>query len=232
MTEVLAPTLGSDAVPQPDAPIDLSALMAKVATGDAAAFAAIYDAISGAAFGLALRVTNSHHLAEEVLQEVFLHVWHDASAFDATRGKLKAWILMLTHRRAVDCVRSVRAAADRDIADGSRVAASAGSDMADDLHLRVTVDELRVHLSQLTEAQQHVIALAYFEGCTQAEIAARLGHPLGTVKSRMRDALTRLRTATAAPTAPTSAAQGVPARATAPIRIRQAREAGAAGREH
>lgn len=175
--------------------------MAKVALGDAAAFAAIYDATSGAAFGLAMRVTNSHHLAEEVVQEVFLHVWHHAAAFDATRGKTKSWILMLTHRRAVDCVRSVRSATDRDIADGSRVAASPAPDLADDLHLRIAVDELRVHLSQLTEAQQHVIALAYFEGCTQAEIAERLGHPLGTIKSRMRDALTRLRRATAIPAA-------------------------------
>ncbi|QLD13322.1 sigma-70 family RNA polymerase sigma factor [Microbacterium oleivorans] len=177
---------------------ELARLMVRVVDGDEAAFAALYDATSAAAFGLALRVTNSHHLAEEVLQEVFLHVWQNAAAFDVARGKAKSWILMLVHRRAVDCVRSVRAATARDIADGTRNAASLGSDMADDLHLRRAIEQLRVHMTQLTEAQQLVISLAYVGGYSQAEIADRLGHPLGTVKSRMRDALTRLRRAAAA----------------------------------
>ncbi|KAA9083775.1 sigma-70 family RNA polymerase sigma factor [Microbacterium radiodurans] len=178
--------------------VDLGALMARVAEGDCAAFAQLYDATSRAAFGLALRVTNSHHLAEEVVQEVFLQVWKDAASFDLAKGRPKSWILMLTHRRAVDCVRAVRAATDRDLADGARVAATPGADIIDELHLRRQVDELRLHMSTLSEAQQQVLALAYFSGHTQAEIAAMMGQPLGTIKSRMRDAITRLRKATPA----------------------------------
>lgn len=195
MTDVLAPPSERAEPARGD---DVAVLVARVVAGDRTAFAELYDATSAAAFGVALRVTNSRHLAEEVLQEAFLHVWENAAAFDAARGKARSWILMLVHRRAVDCVRSVRAASARDIADAARNAASLGSDMADDLHVRQAIEELRVHMTQLTDAQQLVISLAYIGGYSQAEIAARLGHPLGTVKSRMRDALTRLRRAAAA----------------------------------
>ena len=116
---------------------DLDDLLAAVANGDAGAFADLYAQISPAAFGLAIRVIGDRHLAEEVLQEVFLHIWRNASTFDADRGAAKGWILMLTHRRSVDRVRAVQSARERDIADAARVAATPGGDTATEAELRI-----------------------------------------------------------------------------------------------
>ena len=114
----------TDALQAADAHEDLGDLLAAVALGDTGAFSALYAQISPAAFGLAIRVIGDSHLAEEVLQEVFLHIWRNASTFDAGRGAAKGWILMLTHRRSVDRVRSVQSARERDIADAARAAAT------------------------------------------------------------------------------------------------------------
>lgn len=181
---------------------ELTHLLARTAAGDSVAFRQLYDAIAPAALALATRVTGHRHLAEEILQEVFVHVWTHAGDFDAGRGRPRSWVLMLAHRRSVDCVRSVRAANDRDEADGLRAAADRGVDIADEVHLQVEADALRRRLSELSSEQQRVVALAYFGGYSQSEIAAMTGDPLGTVKSRMRGALDRLRTATRAVTAP------------------------------
>ena len=172
---------------------DLDDLLAAVANGDAGAFADLYAQISPAAFGLAIRVIGDRHLAEEVLQEVFLHIWRNASTFDADRGAAKGWILMLTHRRSVDRVRAVQCARERDIADAARIAATPGGDTATEAELRIDGARLRQQLSGLSAAQRRVIELSYFGGHTHAEIAELIGCPLGTVKSRIRDALPRLR---------------------------------------
>ena len=118
----------TDALQAADAHEDLGDLLAAVALGDTGAFSALYAQISPAAFGLAIRVIGDSHLAEEVLQEVFLHIWRNASTFDAGRGAAKGWILMLTHRRSVDRVRSVQSARERDIADAARAAATPAGD--------------------------------------------------------------------------------------------------------
>ena len=183
----------TDALQAADAHEDLGDLLAAVALGDTGAFSALYAQISPAAFGLAIRVIGDSHLAEEVLQEVFLHIWRNASTFDAGRGAAKGWILMLTHRRSVDRVRSVQSARERDIADAARAAATPAGDTATEAELRIDGARLREQLSGLSTAQRRVIELSYFGGHTHAEIAEMIGCPLGTVKSRIRDALTRLR---------------------------------------
>ena len=183
----------TDALQAAHAHEDLGDLLAAVALGDTGAFSALYAQISPAAFGLAIRVIGDRHLAEEVLQEVFLHIWRNASTFDAGRGAAKGWILMLTHRRSVDRVRSVQSARERDIADAARAAATPAGDTATEAELRIDGARLREHLSGLSTAQRRVIELSYFGGHTHAEIAEMIGCPLGTVKSRIRDALTRLR---------------------------------------
>ncbi|MCK6079502.1 sigma-70 family RNA polymerase sigma factor [Microbacterium sp. EYE_5] len=181
---------------------ELTGLIARTASQDVAAFTRLYDLTCGAAYALAVRVTGHHHLAEEVLQEAYVHVWHHAGRFDVERGRPRTWVLMHVHRRAVDCVRAVRAASERDRSDGMRAVAATGGDIADDVHLRVEAAALRLHLADLTVEQQRVIALAYFGGYSQSEIAALTGDPLGTVKSRTRSALERLRAAMRPPTAP------------------------------
>ncbi|WP_405374468.1 MULTISPECIES: sigma-70 family RNA polymerase sigma factor [unclassified Microbacterium] len=160
----------------------LAALLVKIAGADAAAFAALYDATGGLSFSLAVRVTGDRGLAEEVVREVFVEIWRDATSFDPGRDRAVSWIVSLTRRRAIDAVRALRAANADEAA----------------LPLRVDGDEIQAHIADLSVPQQRVLALAYFGGHSQSEIARLSGHPVGTVKSHMREALDRLRAASTA----------------------------------
>jgi len=171
----------------------LSALAAAVAEGDRAAFAQLYDLTSARVFGVVLRVVVNRALAEEVLQEVYVYVWQNASRFIASKGSLQAWISTIAYRRAVDCVRATQASHDRDRHVGSRALvwdADVASDAVDHYLERA---HLHAALAQLSPDQRLCVELAYTAGLTQSQIAARLGQPLGTVKSRTRTALKELR---------------------------------------
>ena len=170
----------------------LDSLMTRVARGDAEAFSELYDQMSSMVYGLALRVVRSEAMAEEVTQEVFLQVWRQASGFDAQRGSVKSWIATLAHRRAVDVVRRSQSARDRELkvpADGP------SADVAEMAILGDERDRVRAALGSLTDLQFQVIEMAYFGGLTYREVAERLDTPLATVKTRIRDGLTRLRSA-------------------------------------
>ncbi len=165
-------------------------LLALVANGGSEAFSLLYDLTSSMVYGLVLRVIKAPALAEEVTQEVYLQVWEKAEVFDPDRGSARAWIATLAHRRAVDAVRRSQKARERE----GRVAPDAPrDDVADSA---IEADErlqVRRALSSLTDLQWEAIELAYFDGLTYREVAERLEAPLGTVKSRMRDGLLRLR---------------------------------------
>ncbi len=166
--------------------------MTRVARGDAEAFSELYDQTSSMVYGLALRVVRSEAMAEEVTQEVFLQVWRQASGFDAQRGSVKSWMATLAHRRAVDVVRRSQSARDRELkvpADGP------SADVAEMAILDDERDRVRAALGSLTDLQFQVIEMAYFGGLTYREVAERLDTPLATVKTRIRDGLTRLRSA-------------------------------------
>ncbi|HEX7309448.1 MAG TPA: ECF RNA polymerase sigma factor SigK [Lentzea sp.] len=168
-------------------------LMAQVARGDEAAFGQLYDLVSGAVFGLVRRVLRDQAQSEEVFQEVMLEVWRTASRFDADRGKAMTWILTMTHRRAVDRVRSAQSAADRD----ERVAAlnvpTPFDEVVEQVTERLEQRKVRRCLSFLTELQRESVLMAYYQGYSYPEVASLLDVPLGTVKTRMRDGLIRLR---------------------------------------
>jgi RNA polymerase sigma-70 factor, ECF subfamily len=173
-------------------PPPLDSLMTRVAQGDAEAFSDLYDQTSSMVYGLALRVVRSGALAEEVTQEVYLQVWRQASGFDAQRGSVKSWMATLAHRRAVDVVRRSQSARDREL----KVPADRPeADVAEMAILGDERDRVRAALSSLTDLQFQVIEMAYFGGLTYREVAERLDTPLATVKTRIRDGLTRLRSA-------------------------------------
>ena len=168
-------------------------LLLRVADGDQAAFAGLYDMLSPRAFGLILRVLVDRSQSEEVLQEVFLEIWQSASRFAPNKGQGRSWVLTIAHRRAVDRVRSAQASTDRDVRAGFREIAVAHDGVAEEVELRIEGQRVSEALATLPDPQREAITLAYFGGYSQSEIAALVGAPLGTIKTRMRDGLSRLR---------------------------------------
>jgi RNA polymerase sigma-70 factor (ECF subfamily) len=169
-----------------------SDLLHAVARNDEAALAAVYDRYRLILFGLILRILHDRAEAEDVLQEVFLQVWRRAGDFDETRGRPFTWLVTIARSRALDRLRSAGSRAR--LADG---AAQAPRDDTGDAELDALKSEtgavVRQALAQLPDEQRRTLFLAYFEGLTQVEISARLGDPLGTVKTRMRSGVIKLR---------------------------------------
>ena len=172
---------------------ELTLAMKGLAAGDEEAFGTFYDATSRSVFGIVLRVLRDRAQAEEVTQEVFLEAWRNAARYDAGQGTPAAWVNTIAHRRAVDRVRAAERSAQRDQrhAEGQRDASS--PDTSEVVVARDEGDRVRAALARLPEAQRTALALAYFDGHTQREVAEMLDVPLGTVKTRMRDAMKKLR---------------------------------------
>ena len=168
-------------------------LLLRVANGDQTAFARLYDMLSPRAFGLILRVLVDRSQSEEVLQEVFLEIWQSAARFAPNKGQGRSWVLTIAHRRAVDRVRSAQASTDRDVRAGFRDMDVAHDGVAEEVELRIEGQRVSEALATLPDPQREAITLAYFGGYSQSEIAALVGAPLGTIKTRMRDGLSRLR---------------------------------------
>ncbi len=183
---------GATRMPAADVPTT-DALLARVAGGDEAAFALVYDALAPAVFGTCLGVLRDRDHAAEVTQEVMVEVWRTAARFDASLGSARTWALTLAHRRAVDRVRAVQAQRNRD----QRVVDEQGERPFDVVSEQVeeSLDRERVRhcLDGLTPTQHEAVVLAYYGGRTYREVADQLAAPLATVKSRIRDGLIRLR---------------------------------------
>ncbi len=176
-------------------PVDLvGVLLLQIAEGDETSFARLYDLLSPRVFGLILRVLVDRSQSEEVLQEVFLEVWQSAARFAPNRGQGRSWILTIAHRRAVDRVRSAQASTDRDVRVGFRNLDVPHDGVAEQVELKVEGERVARALASLPEPQREALTLAYYGGYSQSEIAALVGAPLGTIKTRMRDGLSRLRT--------------------------------------
>jgi RNA polymerase sigma-70 factor (ECF subfamily) len=168
-------------------------LLALTASGDTAAFSALYDRVTPWVFGLVRRVLRNPAQSEEVTQEVMLDVWRTATRYDADRGSAHSWILTIAHRRAVDRVRSEQASADRTELAGIRSVEVDFDQVSDTVTTRLEGEQVRRCLGTLTELQRESIELAYYNGYTYPEVAQRLGAKVPTIKARMRDGLIRLR---------------------------------------
>jgi RNA polymerase sigma-70 factor (ECF subfamily) len=170
----------------------LSAQIDRVANGDQAAFAALYDELAPLVFGIVKRVVRDGAHAEEVTQEVFVDLWRLAARFDAGRGNVKTWAATIAHRRAVDRVRSEQSHRNRERIDA--VAAPTPTSGPDELAVDGDSRQRAVSaLGQLSAPQREALELAYYGGLTHVEVADRLGIALGTAKTRIRDGLLRLR---------------------------------------
>ena len=177
--------------PAKRADADLDALLTLVARGDQGAFEALYERLARPAYGLIRKVLRDPAQSEEVVQEVLLEVWRTASRFDPAKGGAATGVLTIAHRRAVDRVRSEAAAAGREQRT-SRVPA-AGDAVADSVEATLDAELLRRCLAGLSDVQRESITLAYYGGYTYPEVAKLLEVALGTIKSRIRDGLNRLR---------------------------------------
>jgi RNA polymerase sigma factor (sigma-70 family) len=172
-------------------------LVARVVDGDQGALGDLYDRYGRPAYSLARRICADDGIAEDVVQEVFLAFWRDPGRFDAQRGSFGSWLLTLVHHKSVDAVRRESAIRRRTVPaaeDGEEWSAPAGPG-ADQAALgAVVADHVRSALGQLPVEQRQALALAYYGGYTQREVATITGVPLGTVKSRMFTGVQRLRT--------------------------------------
>jgi len=169
---------------------DESALMARIRAGDESAMADLYDRYSGIVYGVALRVLGNTTAAEDVLQEVFLQLWRNPQAFDAERGRLPAWLAVITRNRAIDHLR--KRPPEEDI---EGLAISTGVNLENTAAQRQAVEKVRGVLSQLPSEQRRLLEMAFFDGMTHSEIAEKIGEPLGTIKTRIRTGLLVLRKA-------------------------------------
>ncbi|MCU1438498.1 MAG: polymerase subunit sigma [Naasia sp.] len=172
---------------------EADAMLGRVATGDRAAFATLYDLLASRVLGLVVRVLVDRSQSEEVTQEVFLEVWQNAPRYDPARGTAVTWVLTMAHRRAIDRVRAAQASRDRDLREGIRGLPREYDDVAETVEVRVESERVRAALARLTPLQREAVSLAYYGGYSSGEVAAMLHVPVGTVKTRLRDGLIRLR---------------------------------------
>jgi RNA polymerase sigma-70 factor, ECF subfamily len=183
----------TDARLDADAPVSADELLSRVATGDQQAFSELYDQLAGRVLGLVTRLLRDHAQSEEVTQEVFLEVWQNATRFDRSRGTAPSWILTMAHRRAVDRVRSAQSSRDRDVKIGTRDVQTDYDQVSESVEIRIEHERVSRALARLTEFQRQAVSLAYYGGYSHSEMSAMLGVPIGTVKTRLRDGMIRLR---------------------------------------
>jgi RNA polymerase sigma-70 factor, ECF subfamily len=172
---------------------DMVDLMIRVALGDEAAFEQLYDLLIAPLHGVVLRIVRDPAQSEEVVQEIMVELWRSAARYTPNRGSPTTWAMTLAHRRAVDRVRSAQAAADRDNRAGLREVARPFDEVAEQVATRLAYEQVRRCLSTLTEVQRESVLLAYYGGRTYREVGELLHTSLGTIKTRLRDALIRLR---------------------------------------
>jgi RNA polymerase sigma-70 factor, ECF subfamily len=164
------------------------ALVTAIRSGDQGAMAELYDRYSSVVYAVALRVLQDAGTAEDVLQDIFMQLWRNPGAFDASRGNMAPWLAVIARHRAIDSLRRRRP--ESNIED---VVVAVESDLASDAERGRTLEKVRGVLENMSASQRSVLEMAYFEGLTHSEIAEKTGEPLGTIKTRIRTGLSSLR---------------------------------------
>jgi RNA polymerase sigma-70 factor, ECF subfamily len=195
VTQIGARSTARTQAPAAHGPPVADSLIMRVATGDERAFAELFDVLAGPIMGMAVRVVRSRAIAEEVTQEVLVEIWRKAAEFSHERGSAMTWALTIAHRRAIDRVQSEQASADRQERAERLRPRRPFDDVAEGALATLDKERVRKALSTLTELQRESILLAYYKGFTYREVAEVLHSPIGTIKTRMRDGLARLRDA-------------------------------------
>jgi RNA polymerase sigma factor (sigma-70 family) len=190
MTEVEATPVRSaaESAERPD-----ERLLEDITRGEPEALATLYDRYRKLGYSLAHRVTGDASLAEDVLQEAFIGVWRNAGRYSSVRASVRTWILAIVHHRAIDALRRRRATTELPDGDSVPPVGLVMPDVWPEVVGRLDRDQVRRALESISQPQREAIALAYYGGLTQQEIASRTGTPLGTVKSRVRLGLLALR---------------------------------------
>ena len=167
-----------------------AALVSAIRSGNQDAMAQLYDRYSAVVYAVALRVLGDTAAAEDVLQEIFMQLWRNPGSFDASRGDLAPWLAVIARNRAVDVLRKRRPQADL-----SETVVSVEPDLASEADRARWAEKIRATLREMPTAQRSALEMAYFEGYSHSEIAAKTGEPLGTIKTRIRAGLMLLRKA-------------------------------------
>ncbi len=181
--------------PENSRSLDANELLVRAARGDQDAFCALYDVLADVIFHRCLMIVRDIAHAEDALQDTFFELWRTAPRYDPALGSARNWTLKIAHHRAVDKVRRIQSMTEGDRRDAARQSYRPFDEVAEEIILRAERDQVRELLGELTERQRLVIDLVYYQGHSLAETAALLDIPLGTVKTRVRDAMIRLRTA-------------------------------------
>lgn len=161
--------------------------------GDQQAVAVLYDRYGGVAYGLALRVTSDSATAEDVVQDAFVSVWKQCGRFDPGRGQVKSWLLTIVHHKAVDAVRRKMGRNERALPEGPEEFVATHGRPEAAAEMMMDAEAVREAVKLVPDDQRRTIEMAYFLGMTHLEIAERMGVPLGTVKSRLRIGLEKMR---------------------------------------
>lgn len=172
-------------------------LILRIVKGDQEAFGALYDRHVMSALGLAMRVCGDRALAEDVVQETFLSVWRRPGSYSPDRGTVSAYLMGMTHHKAVDAIRHEESLRRRERAVFGEGEFSTGEELVEDAWISMRRDRVREAIQRLSDVQREALELAYFGGLTYSEVADKLGIPLGTAKTRLRDGMIRLRSALA-----------------------------------
>lgn len=168
-------------------------LLVRISQGDQQAFSEFYDLLAPRILGLIRRLLVDHTQSEEVTQEVFLEIWQSACRFDPNKGGAKGWVMTMAHRRAIDRIRSTQASRNRDTRIGIRDYEPVYDNVADTVEVRVEHERVQTAMGALSDAQRQAVGLAYYGGYSHSEIAEKVGVPIGTIKTRLRDGMIRLR---------------------------------------
>jgi RNA polymerase sigma-70 factor (ECF subfamily) len=179
--------------PSGSGPATLDELLPRVARGDDVAFEQLYRHLSAPIFGLVQRILRDPAQSEEVAQEVFLELWRSATRYSPERGSVLSWAMTISHRKAVDRVRSAQASTERDTRAARAESVRPFDEVTEVVSGRLEREQVRRCLGSLTQLQRESVMLAYYQGYTYREVAYLLDSPLGTVKTRLRDGLIRLR---------------------------------------
>ncbi|HEX4057402.1 MAG TPA: sigma-70 family RNA polymerase sigma factor [Galbitalea sp.] len=193
MLELVTSEFEKDSDQDEIVPIGLNDYLGRVAEGDQDAFGQLYDQCAGRVFGLVRRLLKDAAQSEEVTQEIFLEVWQNAKRYDPTKGSAVTWILTMAHRRAVDRIRSSQSTRVRDQKIGLRDLETQYDSVSESVEIRVEHERVGEALQRLTELQRQAVTLAYYGGYSHSEVAQMLKVPIGTVKTRLRDGMIRLR---------------------------------------